>query len=360
MPIPSLSSWKKTTITASLGGRSPAMGLIDDKIREFWAAGGVAGPQNTAAYGIRKACRNFSANPSRNPVVNAAVRNLEAQAEAELAANLPGWSQFAAAKAQGRGGQLKALAPGYAHERRQYVAEGKASNPVSASALRDVALADAPVGTNPHHLITQMDDATWDGYAQPGGVMRRMGAQNEVLFFDKKERLEHMLVVNSAGRLTWARNGQLFGTPVGSPYMYAMDGYGNLFAKPDNLGATQFNHSSFNAGREVVCAGMIGGAGGFVHFISNESGHYQPDRGALYTCVRKLRQAGLQTIFPRVQAGAWQPANAALARIRVRALGIGDWPSDTIGNILGYEHIAAAMGNPPAPIPNPPTYFPWQ
>jgi hypothetical protein len=358
MAIPQLNAWKRTTITASLGGRSAAMGLIDDKIREYWAAADLAA-QNAAVYGIRKACRHFSANPSLNPIVNAAVQTLEGEAEAELVAHMPGWTQFAAAKAQGRGGQLKALAPGYAHERRQYLAEGKQSNPVSASALRDTALADALPGTNAHQLITQMDDQTWDGYARPGGVMRIGGSTNEVLFFDKQERLEHMLVVNAGGRLEWVRNNQLFSTPPGQPYMYAMDGYGNLFAKPDNLGATQFNHSSFNAGREVVCAGLIGGAGGRVHFISNDSGHYQPDRGALFSCLTKLRAAGLQTIFPRVQGGAWQPAGAAPARVRVRVVGVGDWPSDSLPGIAGFDHVATAMaGVPPAPISA--TFLPWQ
>ena len=170
------------------------MGIIDDKVRAYWAAGD-RNAQNAAAYAIRKACRHFlESSPSLLSSINDEVRDLETEAEAELTAHQPGWTGFAAKKAQGAAHNLKPLAPGYAHERRQYLAEGKERNPISASALRDTALADALPGTVGHTLITNMDDQTSDGYARPGGVMRAGGAQNEVLFFDKRERLEHMLV----------------------------------------------------------------------------------------------------------------------------------------------------------------------
>lgn len=251
MAIPSLTKWRGMTVTDSIGGRSPEMGMIEDQIRAFAGARGDRAGENTAAYA------------------------------------------------------------GYAHERRQFLNEGKQQSPVSASALRDTALADAPHGTNPHTLISQMDDDTWDGYARPGGVMRSGGSTNEVLFFDKQERLEHMLIVVN-GLLLWARDNSPCTTPADQPFMFAMDGYGNLFARADNLGASQFNHSSFNAGREVVCAGMIAVAAGLLHFISNESGHYQPDRGALFSCVQKLRQQGTRLVFPRV-AGWRRPTDPAEA-----------------------------------------------
>lgn len=339
------------------------MGIIDDKVRAYWAAAGDRNAQNAAAYDIRKACRHFlEASPSLLNSINDAVRGLETEAEAELAAHQAGWTAFNAKKAQGAGHNLKPLASGYAHERRQYLAENKASNPISASALRDTALADAPVGTVGHVLITNMDDQTWDGYARPGGVMRRGGPQNEVMFFDKRERLEHMLVVNPAGRLAWARDGSLFATPPGQPFMYAMDRYGNLFARDSALGTTQFNHSSFNAGREVVCAGMIAGDNGRLYFIDNNSGHYQPSRADLYSCVRKLDDAGLAMSYPRVGLLMGVRGPQVPATVRVGVHGLGDWPYNDRGATAGFEHIATATnGIPPAPIPpNAASYMPWQ
>ncbi len=365
MAIPALNNWQDTTRAARFLTTSPAMGIIDDKIRAYWQAGADVSARNAAAYAIRKACRHFIASsPSRLSSINDSVRNLETQAEGELTAHQPGWTEFAANKAQGRGVLLKPLAPGYAHERRQYVAEGKASNPISASVLRDAALADAPVGTNPHVLITNMDDQTWNGYARPGGVMRAGGAGNEVLFFDKRERLEHMLIVNN-GRLEWARDGSTFVTPPGQPFMYAMDAYGNLFAKNDNLGATQFNHSSFNAGREVVCAGMIAGGHGRLYFIDNNSGHYQPSRQDLWSCVNKLRNAGVHMSFPSPnqpapRIGTRVAPVVPMSTVRVSVHGVGDWPYLDQPGIQGFEHIGAATnGAPPAPIPPNPTYLPW-
>jgi hypothetical protein len=322
------------------------MGIIDDKIREYAAAGDRAA-KNKAAYAIRKACRHWTAqHGAGGGHVATTVNDLEQEAERELTQYQPGWNVAAQSKAVGRAGNLKPLAPGYSHERRMYVAGGKQENPISASVLRDTALADAPPGTSAHQLITTMNDATWDGYARAGGPVAVMG-NSQVLFFDKQERLEHMLVC-LGGRLIRAKNNQLFSTPANSPFMYAMDGYGNLFARADNLGAEQFNHSSFNAGREVICAGMIGAQQGQLSFISNESGHYQPSRADLYSCVKKLLDAGVQMAF----GGA--------VRTRVRVLGVGDWPAVTTPATAGFDQVAAAMhGAAPAAIPHPATYTRW-
>jgi hypothetical protein len=344
MAIPSLIAWRAKTIHV-IGDRSPAMGIIDDKIREYWRASRADDREgkNKAAYAIRKACRHWADTPDNR--FAAAVTNLEQEAERELSQYQPGWNEFKAAKNAGPSGNLKSLAPGYHHERRMYEAGGKQQNPVSASVLRDAALADALPGANAHHLITAMDDQTWDGYAN--GPVGAGGPQNRVLFFDKQERLEHMLLV-LGGRLIWAKNNKLF-TTGNDPFMYAMDSYGNLFARADNLGAEQFNHSSFNAGREVICAGMICATDGQLDFISNASGHYQPTRSDLFSCVKKLRDARVKMVFPMNNT-----------RTRVRVLGVGDWPAIAVGATPGFDHVADAIGgDPPAAIPVPETFTRW-
>lgn len=343
MAIPTLDKWKSKTF--SVGSRSPGMALIDDQLRAYWQANDREG-QNATAYGIRKACRHWL-EAHQNHIYKSKVQDLKGEAEQHLSQYQVGWTQFAASKDQGKSANLKALAPGYHHERRMYEAGGKQSNPISASVLRDAALADAPPNTDPRQLMTQLDDVTWDGYARAGGPIESMGATNTVLFFDKRERLEHMLLP-LGGKLVWAKNNQLFTSPANQPYMYAMDGYGNVFARSDQLGATQFNHSSFNAGREVICAGMIAATSGELDFISNDSGHYQPTRADLYSCVKKLIDNGVKMVFG---------INGAQGTTRVRAMGLGDWPGKHYGNVPGFDQIAAALyGAAPTALVNPPTY----
>jgi hypothetical protein len=334
MPIPTLNDWQKTT--SHIGKRSPEMGIIDDKIRAYWNALGDRGEMNKAAYAIRKACRHWKQNHPESKRMRK-VDQLEREAEAELSQHQPGWNEFVQSKQAGRAGNLKSLAPGYHHERRMYVVDGKQTNPVAAGAIRDFALGD---GLNLH----EMDDGQWDGYAYNPAIANMNG--NRVLYFDKQKRLEHMLLVQH-GRLVWARNNQNFNTP-NHPFMFAMDGYGNVFARSDQLqGQEFFNHSSFNGGREVICAGMIGATNGELDFISNESGHYQPSRGALYSCLQKLIGAHVTMVFGNT-------------RTRVRAMGAGDWPAIHYGNTPGFDQVhAATIGNPPAPTPNPPTYTRW-
>ncbi len=349
MAIPTLARWQKSTLAASIGGRSHAMGIIDDKIRAYWAAHGNndRNAMNTAAYELRKGCRHFiDNNPSRLGDINTKVGNLETEANNELTANQPGWAEFAAAKAGGKAGNLKAMAPGYHHERRMYVAEGKTRNPISASQVRNQAHIVAGPLANPDQLIANMDDITWDGYA---GTMRAGHMKtDEVLFFDKRARLHHMVLVRNR-RLVWARDLTPFDTG-NEAFMFAMDAYGNLFAKNDRAGATMFNHSSFNAGREVICAGSIRATGGFLEFISNESGHYQPTRQELWSCMNKLRNANLDTSLN---------VGGQLMTVRVRVRGVGDWPWDNIGATQGFRNIAVGTaGLPPAAI-NPANISVW-
>jgi hypothetical protein len=86
--------------------------------------------------------------------------------------------------------------------------------------------------------------------------------------------------------------------------MYAMDKYGNLMTMPSNLfvphqGRTltndaspaQCNHSSLNAGSDVICAGMITFNAGYITMIDNNSGHYKPTPKQLRNAVRSLVEA---------------------------------------------------------------------
>lgn len=349
--IPSLAKWRLKTPSAGiarLNGRTAAMGRIDDALNAYAGAKGQGdrAAMNRALYALRKACRHWQAGGGGGAVANS-VRALEGLAEAELGKFVPGWREFANRKAAGRGNNLRELAPGYRHERRDHVREKAAAfaagrtpdNPPSASQLRTY-LADDPQAAEA--ALMALGDDEWDQRTRHP-AFKANGAINYVEFFDKVSRLEHMLI-NNGGRLVWVRNNAVFTTPPGQPFMYAMDAYGNLFAHSTAMGANQFNHSSFNAGREVVCAGMIAGQQGRLQFISNDSGHYRPSRLDLYSCLLKLQGAGVD-----------------LTRTRVRVVGAGggDWPAVTHGVTLGFASSIAAATNGHPPQPSGPHFDPW-
>lgn len=90
-------------------------------------------------------------------------------------------------------------------------------------------------------------------------------------------------------------------------FMYAMDKYGNIILKQEGgieqgvgIYENAFNHSSFNAGADVICAGMIKIANGVLIEINNSSGHYKPSRDALHRCVTTLRQDAIRLTETRV------------------------------------------------------------
>jgi hypothetical protein len=74
-----------------------------------------------------------------------------------------------------------------------------------------------------------------------------------------------------------------------------MDRYGNLLQKDaEPIGdAFFFNHSSFNAGHDVVCAGTLKINNGDLTEIDNNSGHYKPGRDNLFNCLDVLAGEGV-------------------------------------------------------------------
>jgi hypothetical protein len=79
-------------------------------------------------------------------------------------------------------------------------------------------------------------------------------------------------------------------------YPYAMDVYGNFFTKAEGstrANVDNFNHSSFNAGKAVTCAGMTKIQNGLLLWIDNNSGHYKPGKQHLHNLVCVLAQEGV-------------------------------------------------------------------
>ena len=111
-----------------------------------------------------------------------------------------------------------------------------------------------------------------------------------VHYIRKDERLANNYVVIHRGLLYL--NGSLMHN-VGSEqgWMYAMDQYGNLITVNFQMAPgpdQQYNHSSLNVGKDVVCAGHIIVNQGRIVYLDNGSGHYQPTAQHLRDCMQAL------------------------------------------------------------------------
>lgn len=207
-----------------------------------------------------------------------------------------------------RRGPVKSLETGYANERSNYLAGNKQQNPYSASHMSE---------THGEHTMSGMSHSQ---FAASGVGMDR------VEFLDRRARLDHLVIIE---------NGLLFqdGKPmstsvkVGSIWAdtYAVDKYGNLYSKP--FKATQnlrFNHSSYCAGKEVICAGTICCREGRPVYLSNMSGHYKPNWRSVVELLRILAEEGVDLNDTMVECLDARTCGKATTLLR-GAAPVSDW-----------------------------------
>lgn len=108
----------------------------------------------------------------------------------------------------------------------------------------------------------------------------------ELNYYSKNERTQFLLVPKQ--NRFYGGDGNLFSTRQAPNKMmiYAVDEYGNFYAGIGEGGVT--NHSSFNRGKGVICAGEIQAHNGVPYFLSNGSGHYKPNTQHLRAAVRLI------------------------------------------------------------------------
>lgn len=126
-------------------------------------------------------------------------------------------------------------------------------------------------------------------------------------YLKKAERYKYMAIPDGAGSLR-NYNDALITTHAYKVTAYAMDRYGNLMQKnADPIGANSmfFNHSSFNAGHDVICAGTLTIANGILQMIDNNSGHYRPTRQNLHNCLDVLSHEGVDLTHAIVNLYVW-------------------------------------------------------
>ena len=174
--------------------------------------------------------------------------------------------------------QLKSMPGVYGHERAAYLASGKTHAP-SASRL-DVKF-QSHQAQFPGKQFSELSEAE---YNKLDGILQK---QYPVIYMKKFERLNVMLNVQNHQLMRF--DGAPYDTN-GQDWPYAIGPYGNIYSTNDLAANGQFNHSSFNAGKNVVCAGMVKVVGGQLRMISNNSGHYKPTQQHLYNAMQLLAQ----------------------------------------------------------------------
>jgi hypothetical protein len=270
------------------------------------------------------------------------------------------------------------LRPGYSHERTEYVttmgAGGFAGvpslnnpageiNPTSSSYLRDchVAVRNGTLTLNggvPAFSVNfttapfaQLTDGDLDLFAaylrQRGLTANDLEAMNvtdkpQVHFVRKDERINKNLLIPINGKL-YTHDGELYTTGLlypgqGRPPafnaqdygldIYALDKRGNLLhqfirnvAGMPRTPTDQWNHSSLVAGQDVICAGMILVYNGDLKYISNESGHYQPDAQKLSNAIAVLMEEyglDLMTTIDSIRDEAGGQVYASVAQFQAR------------------------------------------
>lgn len=178
---------------------------------------------------------------------------------------------------------------------KQQLASGAQPQDTLALAINDEKTIKLLLSKDMHSLSEKDFSAVFD-------AAQNLGGQNteRVNFLRKTERVGKFL--------TWVEGG-LFYKQDGQPYtsagheIYAMDKYGNLITMNPQLlfkpvtrtyapnGSVQHNHSSLNAGGDVISAGEIEFQNGYITYIDNASGHYKPTAKQVQNCVYSLRMA---------------------------------------------------------------------
>ncbi|MEP7382153.1 MAG: hypothetical protein ABI910_10735, partial [Gemmatimonadota bacterium] len=155
---------------------------------------------------------------------------------------------------------------------------------------------------------------------EQGNFMGMISQKSEVNFVRKTDRVSKFL--------TWCENGRFYkqdGVPHTSAghELYAMDKYGSLITMPvglffnkntrvyDGNGDAQHNHSSLNAGADVISAGEIEFQNGHIIYISNESGHYKPKPRQLQNCVNSLNVAD-EADLSQLKVNVWNGKDMVL------------------------------------------------
>jgi hypothetical protein len=259
--------------------------------------------RTAALVDILKECYMWNANKTKEAAKKSTSKRLEAvkalwkDAMDELTVlhtlglgvTLEAHTKFETRKATGRThGNLARMKQVYAHERKAYEQSGKTRAP-SATALHDKFDEQKEAGQ-----FKKLDykDISFKQFRE---LDRLAGEKKNVIYLSKSQRLQYIAWPANNGLLCRA-DGSLVVVGKGKMWIYAADKYGNFFTADHRMlgAATELvNHSSLNAGKDVLCAGWIITDQGLLTMINNNSGHYKPTPTHLRRLLLALDAEGL-------------------------------------------------------------------
>ena len=217
-------------------------------------------------------------------------------------------------KALATGGQMnygtKSLSGGYIHERNTYVSGGKQQHPTAAGPLKDTHKNLGQLGLPREYNNAEgqaLQNREWGHLTQADFELlvkidsAGAGQSPTVYFADKATRCANLMVVYQGYNHDFEEyQGRAYDTQGdANGYMYAMDEYGTLFASPAAglaTGRQYWNHSSFNAGKDVICAGMLKVHAGTLVYVDNNSGHYKPTRQHFHGMLTIISNEGINLV----------------------------------------------------------------
>jgi hypothetical protein len=177
---------------------------------------------------------------------------------------------------------LKQLEPGYAHERTTYELHGKTTPPRSATEVRDYLRDPSDSYAQQVGRVAALSPQEFEAKAERYNLAR-------MYWCDRMTRLRHKAFYRGTKGVNGWEDIQGITLSHQKAAPYAMDRYGNLFfMEVKGTGLRGFNHSSFCAGKGVICAGMLWFYEGYLLYIDNDSGHYKPTRDNLRNAVLLL------------------------------------------------------------------------
>ena len=364
MPIPTVREFQKNTspLVKKLGliklrtkGYGSNMAKVLAALEVYWAhIEAEASVRTQLLYRLWKECDHWlrlKAGKTSNSELlirrRGHVENLQREALAALVDIDPylttAFLNYQNKKQNGTHGLLTSLKPGYSVEREYYLKHGKPSGQSVSGSHIDSHLSEDQPGVEPHikNAFRRLGDRKGFGQinlkdaeqlVRSGAITFRTALGGNVIYYNKIERLKYLATIDRDGHFRTiddqliAMNGnKSFGKyRMG---MYAMDHYGNVYVCLNMIQGknvvmfedrTQtftrvrgdfFNHSSFLAGREVICAGCLHigyncrtglEEPGVLSAIDNSSGHYKPDSNALRACLMVLANEGVDLERVRV------------------------------------------------------------
>lgn len=239
----------------------------------------------------------------------------------------------------------KGLDGHYSHERTMWTEGGKKTNPLSATTLTEVVSEITDPNTMAYSdqlnqkyggnkvfakTFSAMSITDWrklDAICQE--IDGNQPRARQVMFLKKADRMQYIAipVAQGLGRSLLTRaNGQLWDTGT-FPAAYAMDTYGNLFIESGVIGTagqSRMNHSSFLAGKEVLCAGTLKITNGILQKIDNTSGHYKPTGAHLYEALGALLDDNV---------------DLSQAKVLITASANHGWDNLTVTEVLGTHGV---------------------